>query len=360
MTGGPSILDELRTADQVRCPICLDMIEFEEDALYERRGGTYEPVAFPLLGDAVQIDQQLVDVEIRCPNKLGVVQTHHLPLNYLLYGSRSAPLVIGFVGNPLAGKTHLLAALVDAITDNKLEAYGIRQRPLDTSLHQDYMESVRSLLHDGRQLAVTAPNTEPIFVDAFLFTSGATTRPVAFFDVSGEDLVRNIRTSRFLAVAGALIFTVDPETALHAGVATVDYREEYAFTSVIGRLAHSRALDTVAAIVLTKSDLFRFDPPVDRWLRTDAVRAGRLDPAEIERESHDVYGFLHARRAEAWLGPYSWFPRATLHFVSATGGAPVDGQFPRGVRPRRVLEPLVAVLAMTGMIAGPEAQQVGR
>lgn len=360
MTDDISILDELRAAEEVRCPICLDRVRFEEANLYASNGeGLYEAVEFPIVGDRVQVDQQLIDTALRCPNSSGL-ELHYLPLNYLRFGSQSQPLVIGFVGNTLAGKTHLLASMIDAITDNKLEAYGVQQRPLDTTLHRVYMKTASTLLYENKQLGATAPDPEPKFIDAFLLTSAAGTRPVAFFDVSGEDLVGNVRTSRFLGIAGALIFTIDPATALQTGATASYTREELAFTSVISRIADTRAADVVAALVLTKSDLFRFEPPVDRWLRTDGTRTGRVDADEIERESSDVYSFLHARRAQAWLGPYSRFPRATLHFVSATGGAPVDGVFPRGVRPRRVLEPLVAVLAMTGMIPGPNAAQVGR
>ena len=55
--------------------------------------------------------------------------------------------------------------------------------------------------------------------------------------------------------------------------------------------------------------------------------------------------------------------RSTLHAVSATG-CPVsrEGQeelFARGVTHQRVLAPFLALLAMTGMLAGAELTTVG-
>ena len=46
----------------------------------------------------------------------------------------------------------------------------------------------------------------------------------------------------------------------------------------------------------------------------------------------------------------------------ASGGdaAESEGLFPRGTRPLRVLQPLVAILAMTGVISGPGAEGVGQ
>jgi hypothetical protein len=113
-----------------------------------------------------------------------------------------------------------------------------------------------------------------------------------------------------------------------------------------------------AAIILNKADKLRFDEPVTRWLRSESKT---LDAAEFLRESADVYAYLHAKEAGALAGPYQVCDKATLHVASPTGGSG-DGEggvYPRGVTPRRVLRPLVAMLAMTGVLTGPEAEQVG-
>jgi hypothetical protein len=59
--------------------------------------------------------------------------------------------------------------------------------------------------------------------------------------------------------------------------------------------------------------------------------------------------------------PYHEFDKATLHVTSPTGGVgdSEEGVYPRGVKPLRVVPPLLAMLAMTGILTGPEADQVG-
>jgi hypothetical protein len=91
-----------------------------------------------------------------------------------------------------------------------------------------------------------------------------------------------------------------------------------------------------------------------------------LNAARIRAESRDVFAYLSHAGAAAALQPFETFDRCTLHFVSASGAdaVPVPNEaprkhFPRGVRPTRVLEPLIAILAMTGMIPGHEADKVG-
>src|SRR5262249_21210518 len=93
----------------------------------------------------------------------------------------------------------------------------------------------------------------------------------------------------------------------------------------------------------------RFQSPVDTWLYADA---DRFDPAAVVDESRDAYAFLHRRGAQAGLRPYDKCRKCTLHFVSAPGGAATEGRFPRGVRPRRVLAPLISLFAMTGVLRG--------
>jgi hypothetical protein len=117
-----------------------------------------------------------------------------------------------------------------------------------------------------------------------------------------------------------------------------------------------------AAIILNKADIVRFQEPVDRWLRYEgsASTNGKLDWVEFLRESADVYAYLDANAALAMAAPYAVCDKATLHVASPTGVADTgDAVYPRGVKPRRVLRPLVAMLAMTGVLTGPEAEKVG-
>jgi hypothetical protein len=125
------------------------------------------------------------------------------------------------------------------------------------------------------------------------------------------------------------------------------------------------------AIVINKCDEVRFEDPVLRWLRRPPLSAFRTvrmpDRPLLWQESRDAYAFLFQRGMHAWLRPYAAFRQATLHFVSATGTQGVPGtdefgtefvDFSRGVRPKRVLDPLVSILAMSGMF-GPAARRIG-
>src|SRR5262249_51057069 len=120
-------------------------------------------------------------------------------------------------------------------------------------------------------------------------------------------------------------------------------------------------LPAPAALVINKADRLRLRPPVDRWLRATAAN-GQIDAARWRDESRDAYALLYQYNAHAWLRPFYECKKCTIHFVSATGSE-ADGKsgtsFIRRVRPLRVLEPLLALLAMTGALPGAEASKVG-
>jgi hypothetical protein len=97
-----------------------------------------------------------------------------------------------------------------------------------------------------------------------------------------------------------------------------------------------------------------------RWLRSADLA---VDPESFLRESADVYGYLEGLAPGVLTEPYKVCRKATLHVSSPTGGAQegdeTEGRFPRGVTPLGVLRPLVAMLAMTGVLTGPEAERIG-
>jgi hypothetical protein len=276
------------------------------------------------------------------------------------------------VGAHHAGKTTLLATIVDELGRGRLTPYGFTARPLVDSIHADFQQdSFNVLLGEGAALAATRPASEGVeLADAFLLTKGSSQLPVAFFDVGGESLAEDDPAIRFIQAVSALIFVVDPDRALGRVDGSLDQRGlpssigDRAFNTVLSRLSHSNSktaqyFDQPAAIVLAKSDTLRFEPVIGRWLRQDNAAAGAFDPVSLHAESRDLYAFLYKNDATSWLTPFKSFSRCTLHAVSATGGNPVDKKYRRGLRPRRVLGPLLAILAMKGMIDTPGTEQVG-
>jgi hypothetical protein len=238
---------------------------------------------------------------------------------------------------------------------SELRRYRIDCRALDLALHRRFAEErVRRLLQ-GHEVLPGTQEGIMTFSDAFLVSQkNGAERPVILFDVAGGDLMSVEETKKFLEIANGLFFVVDPTQ--------IDPRtgSDETFENVLDLLKSARRLPSrvSAAVVVAKADLLRFEDPVTEWLLADSTT---LDADEFLRESRDVYAFLHERGATAWTLPYDECSKATLHFVSSTGGDGLGegGVYPRGVSPRRVLRPMLAMLAMTGVLTGTEAGKVG-
>ncbi len=346
---------------RVRCPVCLDWFDWREDELWMTTDevGRYELVDLSSVNDPVKRLDMRRSCYQRCPNPSDDTEPHHLPASYLDHGP---PLVVGLVGRSGSGKTHLLTSMIAELERGGLQGCDVSARAMDLQLHQRFEAEHLKKLERAEELLGTRHGLSG-FTNVMTLTSATGTRPVTFFDISGEDFLQdgNLgRTARFVIGVDALLFVETPEHALgirnHEPESTEGVNK--AFHNVIGRLHDLGMLDrTPAALVLNKSDRLRYLPPVDRWIRRDDD--GRLDAEAMLEESRDVYGFLHQHDAHSSLSPFHKFPMCTLHFASATGAEPVDRKFVRGVRPMRVLRPLIALLAMSGVLAGPEARKVG-
>lgn len=339
----------------VLCPICLTRLDWGSLPLYrfDFDKGDFAPLEIPPDAGPEQRARLMATAQVRCPGT--APRRHHLPVAYGEYGP---PLVYGLVGESSSGKTHLLTAMVAALDRGDLNRhYGLDVKPLDVGLHKDYLrDNVDRLIIESRLLSATRAG-QVEFVDAFVIRQGdGPPHPVALFDVAGGDLTSVEDAKGFLDAADGLIFVVDP------GLLDKNPRD-HAFGVVLDLLQRTGKLEDVrAAVVLNKADLLRFDDPIALWLRRDTET---LDPVESLRESEDVYAYLYERGAHAWNRPYRECSRATLHVVSAVGSDAIrdegggDRFFDRGVNPRRVLRPLLSLLAMTGVLTAPEAHLIG-
>jgi hypothetical protein len=354
-------------APEIQCPYCLEPVAFDPDDLYTRLDTAgYEPLEVREDRSAARRNDVVRAAFQRCPNTHDMPQ-HYIPAPYLTCGP---PLTVAMVGGSAAGKTHLLAAMFAEIEEGGLERFGLGHRSVNSWWHDRFLREQVGPLRAGHVLAHTRMASGYVqFVDALLVGPDAAARPVAFFDLAGEDLVRTDATTRFLAGIGALIFIVDPVAALRAsqldgvrnwlGGAGDSGLGDRTFGVVLDRIDRTgHLLDVPAAVVVTKSDLIRYEPPVNRWLMRDVQPP--LDPVLVEQESRDVYAFLHCHGATAWLKPYLDCRRCTLHFASATGGEASDGRYPRGAHARRALLPLLSILAMSGLLGPDLAGLVGR
>ncbi|MDQ0845770.1 hypothetical protein [Streptomyces sp. V1I6] len=346
------------------CPHCLLPVHYDETQLFTL-DSKKEPRKLDLSAEYRPMHRQdaLRQAFQMCPHA-DENQPHRLPVPYLTSGE---PLTVAMVGSSAAGKTHLLAAMLGEIEQGGLEPYGLKCLPLNPEEHREYLAETVHPLHRGEVLRRTGQVRFAEFADGLLVTGHGVTRPVVFFDLAGEDLAQNSDVTRFLMGVGAFIFVLDPLRALRlpqldpvrerTGLVQRDLGDE-AFATVLGRIPRTGPYITApAAVALNKSDLVRFDPSVDRWLARGLPAV--LDDATFRAESRDVHAFVRHHGSQAWLKPFDDCARCTLHFVAATGGQERGETFPHGVRPRRVLAPLLSVFAMCGLLPGAELRETG-
>jgi hypothetical protein len=346
----------------VRCPTCADKFPWVEErtvSVYNEARTTYDSVPIDNIEPVKRANLLRMGYR-RCPNPSGDMPEHYLPATW---GDYTDPLAIGLVGLTRSGKTHLLTAIIREAHRGGLLPYGVQTRPLDFVRHKLFKQTFIAPFERGTELPGTGSEVFDA-ADILLLRSGEQARPLMFFDVSGEDLASydvKSRAGRFVLSVNAAIFVHAAEDA-GAGAGS---GENPTFDLSIERiLSRPKDSDIPVSIALTKADRLRYVPPADRWLRQD-------DPSfawrDVRAESRDVYAYLHRSGATASLAPFESFSRCSLHFVSASGGDAVKldvdqpaGVFPRGVRPLRVLDPLVALLVMTGFLRLPNTERMGR
>jgi hypothetical protein len=339
------------TGKKITCPICLSTLSWEDPPLhrYDPASGGYVRLTIPPTASANQRAVALRTAFVECTDAQAQGTSHYLPL---AYGQHGPPAVYGLVGATRSGKTHLLTAMIGELEKRGLR-HGLHHQPIGLAGHKAFIdEQVSPFLNRSQVIEQTRSGTVGM-IDAFLIRDGDREgRPVALFDVAGGDLLEVESARRFLDVADGLIFVVNAAELGH------DELGDRTFSTVLELLQGSGRLSQVsAAVVLNKADLLRFEDPIARWMRQPDQT---LDAEASLRESADVYAYLHARGAQAWTRPYRDCHRATLHVASAAGSdAVVESTFVRGVDSRRVLNPLISLMAMTGVLTSHEAKKIG-
>ncbi|MGW4942348.1 hypothetical protein ACWEOZ_12270 [Actinoplanes sp. NPDC004185] len=319
-----------------------------ESVVIDDRGGVI-PVSELPSDQAIRASQAHSAVRI-CP---GSSPQHRLPDDY---GSFGEPIVLGVVGNSLAGKTHLLAAMVGQMLNvDRMDILGLEVRPLDQGLHQRFQaDFVDPLLTGRRQLDATPigrPNALTYAAEIHSRHSGRS-HALAFFDVSGEQFLSG-QGNDFIQAVTSLIFVVDATNVPPLVTGRREVPPDGTFEVVLQRLELQYRTDAgrgggfvplPAALVVSKADHLTFDPdqPIRRWF---AGPDDDLDLTTVDQESEDVYAFLATRGAGAWLSPVQRLLDVSLHYASATNCDPVDNVFPaRRFRQRRVFKPLLTLL----------------
>lgn len=356
----------------VLCPICVDRIVWPEQLFHKvvkEQKEVWEALDLSRHTNPIKYEYHRARSYIRCPNpSQDGTPTHYLPAMHKDYGT---PVVIGVVGRGGSGKTHLLITMLSEMLRGGLHQHGLVFEVADKNQHDESVKAIQAL-REGNVLTSTLDDRHVFTSYLLVHKKGAVPRPLIFFDAAGEDFIEqglvSERRAQFVVGADALLFVDDPARGLpqwRPGAKLPDDLEKSqlanrAFDGAIARLrGKARNSELAAAIALTKADELRYEYPVDHWLRREDV-AAPLDPEVFQAESRDVYATLVRYDATSLLQVVEQFSRRTLHFVSATGGAATAKSYPRGIRPSRVLQPILALLAMTGVIDSPEAREVGR
>jgi len=350
----------------IKCPYCLSPIAFNPAEVYiPRAQGGFERFDLRTEPHPDRREDILRTAWQRCGYQVDGQNRHHVPVPYLTHGT---PLTVALVGRSGTGKSNLLAAMLAELEGSLPAQLQLSFGAVNQQLHDRARKRLLEPFSQGEVLGHTQPAGNAVeFLDALLVKVDGAQRPVGFFDVAGEDLLRTDRAMRFLVGVDAFIFVVDPVQALQLpqldrlpGRPAGGERSlgDPTFGAVLDRLPRTgRFVTAPMAVVLTKADLVRFDSPVDRWLHRPL--AVPLDPAEMEAEGRDVYAFVTKYGGGAWLRPVQESQRCTLHFASATGSAPRDGRYPAGAHSRRAVNPLLAVFAMCGLLGPRLADAVG-
>ncbi|GLZ39071.1 hypothetical protein [Actinokineospora sp. NBRC 105648] len=358
-------------ARKVTCPTCLDIYPWDESEPleYSIREGKYSPVPQPEHANPAKLADARRRWYVRCPNPSGDAPNHYLPVTYADYPD---PLVVALVGRPRSGKTHLVVAMIRELLSGVAIESGLTAHALDYYQHVTFKRDYLDPFEQGTQLPGTA-NELGNYLAWLVVKCGSTERPLVFFDVAGEDFRDprdRGRKTRFLLNAGAMLFVEDAPHVLRESAEQHDLETDRSLSNSLGANATNEFVQEAlsrlpnggaqlpCAVAVTKADRLRYLPPADRWLRHDP--GGRVSAGQLLAETEDVYALLHSANANDMLALYSHFDRCTMHFVSATGGAVANGHFPAGIRPMRVLAPLLALLTMAGVLPGRDARRVGR
>ena len=147
------------TGDVVVCPICLgDITDWNTQSPWEWEPtvGEYRELKIPPGLTELQKAPYLLNAYVRCTARREIAEQsgeapHFLPANYGRFGR---PVVLGFVGQTMAGKSHLLSAMVAGIHSGELrKGYQVSSDPLDHARHRMFLDShVNPLLREDKVL----------------------------------------------------------------------------------------------------------------------------------------------------------------------------------------------------------------
>lgn len=305
-----------------------------------------------------------------CPNPRCL---HDLPAGYC---SPNPNRIIPVFGALNSGKSTYLAVLLHELHSRVARELNATLTHRDDQTRSQYVNLMaRPLFEDGQVLPATTAGegltrTAPLIYRLSFRDKGAQPVDLVFFDAAGEDMAEDhLRDlyGPYLDAADAVVFLVDP--AEFAGArgdlapneltqdTTGASAGEYAVVRLtqllheIKRIRKGKA-HVPACLVLSKIDALPAALAQNTAINSLPRHAGALDATDRAAVHDEVYALLDRWRSNLATEMETQYERFGLFAISALGAPPRGDRVDQaGVRPHRVTDPLIWLLAEFNLIA---------
>lgn len=320
-----------------------------------------------------------------CPDCGGTTGTRVCPRCHSVLPatfSADSPL-FGIVGVRGSGKTVMLSMLTKELTSSVARRFDANIDAVGGSNLLTRLENIRQGIETGTgQLPdQTAANTQIDTVPAVYEWQiekpviGGISRRVStilsFYDTAGEDLAstESTRDQHYLGAAGGLILLLDPfgfpenhELAVQRGVDPNSLRDTpvsvlHSLTQMLReaeRLRANKKIKVPVAVVLAKIDAFFSEVGPEDPIRQPSSTEAVYDEAEAADLHHYVESLVSQWGGDDVLTMLRFNYSTYRFFVASSLGAEPDYRTrhvsSKGVRPHRVAEPLLWLMAQRGFI----------
>jgi len=283
---------------------------------------------------------------------------------------------IALLGAKASGKSNYIGVLVQEIK-HKMElpfncSLTLDNRTASLEAYEQYY--YRPLYLGGHTVSATEAGIEiPPLIFPLKFWKTHKDTALTFYDTAGENLDHVDSMQQFtgyISYAQGIILLLDPlqipdvrdQLTAKGFTGLPELNTEAAkildaVIQVIRRVSNNRDVIKIPiALVLTKIDVLeQYDIlPADSCLRTESahLQYGRFVQPDFKRTHHEIEALISNWLQGALMSYIRQFGRYAFFGVSALGANPNGATLVTGVNPRRVLDPLLWLLAEDKYIGG--------
>ena len=298
---------------------------------------------------------------------------HDLPAGYC---SSNPNRIIPVFGALNSGKSTYLAVLLHELHSRVARELNATFSHRDDQTRSQYANLMaRPLFEDGLVLPATTAGegltpTAPLIYRLSFRDKGAQPVDLVFFDAAGEDMAEDHLRDRYgpyLNAADAVVFLIDPaelagargdlapnELSKQTAGASAGEYAVVRLTQLLQELKPTRSgkARVPACLVLSKIDALPAALGQNMAINSLPQHMGILDSMDRAAVHDEVYALLDRWRSNLATEMDTQYERFGLFAISALGAPPRGDQVDRaGVRPHRVTDPLIWLLAEFNLIA---------